>query len=114
MKDVKIKGVSKVRGYIAIVAGVVLIVIPAGLYVFFGNLASSGSMDLPKQAAAAFFGQLDAGFALLAISGVVGIANGLWIVRRQKINVALTILGLVVAASAIGSIWQASKILPPA
>lgn len=110
----KIKGVSKARGYVAIGAGVFLIVLMAGLYLFFGNLASNGSMDLPKGAAAAFFGQLDFGFALLAVAGVVGIGNGLWIVRRQKINVALTILGLLFAASAIGCIWQASKILPPA
>jgi hypothetical protein len=106
------RDVSKVRGYIAIGAGIFLIVLMAGLYIFFGNLAASGSMTLPAGTGAAFFGKLYVGFGLLAISGAVGIANGLWIVRRQKINVALTIIALLVAASAIGCIWQASQILP--
>ena len=107
------KGVSKARGYVALGAGVFLVVASAGLYLFFGNLASNGSMELPAAAAAAFFGKLYCGFALLAVAGAVGIANGLWIVRRQKINVALTILGLLVAASAFGCIWQATTVLPP-
>ncbi len=113
MKVVQMKGVSKGRGYVALGAGVFLVVVSAGLYLFFGNLASSGSMELPAAAAAAFFGKLYWGFGLLAVAGVVGLSNGLWIVRRQKINVALTILGLLVAVSALGCFWQATTVLPP-
>ncbi len=109
----KIKEVPRNRGYIAIGAGIFLIVTMAALYLYFGNLAASGAMTLPEAAAAAFFGKLDVGFGLLAISGAVGIGNGLWIVRRQKINVYLTIMGFLVAVSALGCIWQATKLLPP-
>lgn len=109
----KLKDVPKSRGYIAIGAGVFLIVVPAGLYLFFANLAATGAMTLPEGAAAGFFARLDFGFALLTVAGAVGIANGLWIVRRQKVNVPLTIIGFLVAVSALSCFWQATKLLPP-
>ncbi len=109
----KLKEVPKSRGYIAIGAGIFLVVLMAGLYLFFGHLASSGAMDVPEPAGSAFFGKLDLGFALLAISGAIGIGNGLWVVRRRTANTPLTIIGFLVAASALYSIWQATKLLPP-
>jgi hypothetical protein len=110
----KVRGyVSKVRGYVALGAGVFLVVASAGLYFFFANLAASGAMALPGPTGTAFFERLDFGFLLLAISGIVGIVNGMWIVQRQKINAPLTIIALLVAASALSCFWQATKILPP-
>jgi hypothetical protein len=104
---------NKFRGYLAIGAGIFLIVMMAGLYLFFGHLVASGSMELPQAVAYDFLGKLDLGFALLALSGAIGIGNGLWIVRRGKINIALTIVALVVAASAINFVREATAILPP-
>jgi uncharacterized membrane protein HdeD (DUF308 family) len=105
--------VSKVRGYVALGAGVFLVAASAGLYFFFANLAASGAMTVPEPAGTAFFQRLDFGFLLLAISGMVGIVNGIWIVQREKMNAPLTIIAFLVGISALSCFWQATKLLPP-
>jgi hypothetical protein len=82
----------------------------ATTWVFLAGIAPS--MDITPAQSAAFFGQLHVGFVLLAVSGILGIFNGIRMVRANRINPVLTIGALLIAGAAMYVLWSATKVLP--
>ncbi len=100
----------KRRGWVAVGAGTFIVVMMVGLWVFLAGIAPS--MDITPAQSAAFFGQLHVGFVLLAVSGILGIFNGIRMVRANRINPVLTIGALLIAGAAMYVLWSATKVLP--
>ncbi len=98
------------RGWVAVGAGIFIVVMMIGLWIFLAGIAPS--MDITPMQAAAFFGDLHVGFVLLAVCGILGIFNGMHMVRANRINPVLTIGALLIAGAAMYVLWSATKILP--
>jgi hypothetical protein len=94
-------------------AGIFLITLMAGLWLFIGHRVASGSMELPPDSGSIFIAKLYVSFALFAIGGAFGIGNGVCKIQRGKFSVPLAIVTGVTFATAISFAWQATNALPP-
>src|ERR1700733_12518546 len=95
----------KVRGWIALIAGIFLIVIMTGIWLFIASHVASGTAHLPT------VGQLYIGFALIIGGGFLAIANGVWMLRKGRPNLAVGIFMIILFVAAFFVVQQATKLL---
>lgn len=101
----------KARGLVSIVAGLVLVLLPAGTWFFIAHLVATGALTLPSDAVAPFLGRLYLGLALIILCGLFAVGNGVWIVRRGGPNRALTISTAILFLAAMSFVYQATKVI---
>ena len=95
----------KVRGWIALIAGIFLVVIMTGIWLFIASHVASGTVHLPT------VGQLYIGFALIIGGGFLAIANGVWMLRKGRPNLAVGVVMIILFVAAFFVVQQATKLL---
>ena len=93
----------KVRGWVALIAGIFLVVIVTGIWLFIAAHVASGTANLPTA------GQLYIGFALIIGGGFLAIANGTWMLWKGRPNLPVGIVMIVLFVAAFFVIQQATK-----
>jgi hypothetical protein len=102
---------SKRRGYVAVGAGVFIVVVMSAVWLWLAWLAGTHQLEMTPDFAV-FLGKLYVGFALVIVCGVIGIVNGIFVVRNGRSNVALLVALIVIFLSALAIMYKASKELP--
>jgi hypothetical protein len=85
------------RGVRALCAGVLLTVLACGIWLWLGRLFADNSGALSDPSTMRKLGRLNVAFALLAIAGLIGIANG-WVQARTGRGKKALIWALVIVA----------------
>jgi hypothetical protein len=93
----------KVRGWIALIAGIFLVVIVTCIWVFIASHVTSGTANLQTA------GQLYIGFALIIVGGFLAIANGAWMLWKGRPNFAVAIVMIILFVAAFFVVQQATK-----
>jgi hypothetical protein len=93
----------KVRGWVALIAGIFLVVIMTCIWVFIASHVASGTASLPTA------GQLYIGFALIIGGGFLAIASGVWTLWKGRPNLPVGIVMIVLFVAAFFVIQQATK-----
>jgi len=93
----------KVRGWIALIAGIFLVVIMTGIWLFIASHIASGTANLPTA------GQLYIGFALIIGGGFLAIGNGVWMLWKGRPNLAVAIVMIILFVAAFFVVQQATK-----
>lgn len=93
------------RGWVAFGAGVFMIVLVIGIWIWVDVLLAGGAQHDPTEAT--FLGKLNAAFGLLLVAGILGTLHGWRMAKSGRRNVALILLmvvcfaaGLIVAVGA--------------
>lgn len=93
------------RGWVAFGAGVFLIVLIIGIWIWVNLLLAGGAQH--DSAEATFLGKLNAAFGLILVAGILGTINGWGMAKTGRRNVALILFmvicfaaGLIVAVGA--------------
>jgi hypothetical protein len=97
----------KRRGWAALIAGAFMVVLMAGVWLFILKLLADHRLDVSDPSFAAFLGKVFVAFALIILSGLIGIGSGLWQIRTGTQNRALTIGVLVPFLVAFGIVLLA-------
>jgi hypothetical protein len=92
----------KMRGWVALVAGLFLVLLISAVWVYVGRLFSAQGVVDRDVATAQFAGRTYVAFALVLVSGLLGVANGIWQIRTGCRNRVLVFAMLVMFAAAIG------------
>ena len=92
------------RGWVAFFAGVFLIVLALGIWIWVDRLLT-GPSAIQSPALPQFIGKLNVTFAMLLIAGVLGAVNGWMMIRTGRRNLALILLML---AFFVGSLFLAA------
>jgi hypothetical protein len=100
---------TKARGWVTIIAGIFIVVLMSGVWLFVMKAISEhrGTLDTPNTAK--FLGQTYMAFGLIVFSGVLGIANGVVQLRTGRRNIALNAVILMLVAAAVVIIWLATS-----
>ena len=85
------------RGWVAFGAGVFLVVLAAGIWIWVDVLLAVGAQH--DSAEATFLGKLNVAFGLIVVAGVLGTINGWSMAKSGRRNVAL-IFGMIVCFAA--------------
>jgi len=85
------------RGWVSFGAGVLLVVLAAGIWIWVDFLLAGGAQRNPGEAT--FLGKLNVAFGLILVAGVLGTINGWRMAKSGRRNVAL-ILAMVVCFAA--------------
>jgi hypothetical protein len=93
----------KVRGWIALIAGIFLVVIMTCIWLFIASHVAAGTANLPTA------GQLYIGFALIIGGGFLAIANGGSMLWKGHPNLAVAIVMIILFVAAYFVIQQATK-----
>jgi hypothetical protein len=104
---------SKRRGYVAVGAGVFIVVVMAGVWLWLAWLFATNPSSATSPGFPEFLGKLYIGFALVIVCGVIGIANGILVVRNGRSNIPLLVAMIVIFLSALVIMYRASQALPP-
>jgi hypothetical protein len=99
----------KARGWVALVAGVFLVVLMGGIWIYLANAIADHRMTMNTPGSRAFMGQVFVAFALLIASGFVGIASGIHQIRTGTRNRALLVVMVLLVLSAVGTIVFATS-----
>lgn len=93
------------RGWVAFGAGIFMIVLAAGIWIWVDFLLAGGAQR--DSAEATFLGKLNVAFGLIVLAGMFGTFNGWSMAKSGRRNVALILImvvcfaaGLIVAVSA--------------
>ena len=87
------------RGWVAFGAGVFLVVLIGGVWIWIDQLFAANGATRGSDAAAQFLGKLNVAFALIAISGALGVGNGWMMAHSGRRNTPL-VLGMIVVFAA--------------
>ncbi len=90
---------AKFRGWLALGAGAFLVVFMVSIWIWIDRLFATRGIAQSDVGAAQFLGKINVAFALVVVSGVLGIVNGWIMAHSGRRNLAL-IVGLVVAFAA--------------
>lgn len=93
------------RGWVAFAAGVFLVIFVSAIWIWVDRLMAAQS----AAAAAQFVGRLNLAFALIVLSGVLGIVNGWFQGHSGRTNRAIVFGILIVFAIALFLAYTASK-----
>jgi hypothetical protein len=97
--------VSRVQAWVAVCAGVFIVVLMTGTWFFVAKVAAENQIGRHNAGDAAFLGQVFTAFALIIVSGFLGIANGIGQLRTGRRNLGLTIATFVVFLAALGIVF---------
>lgn len=100
-------GLVKRAGRRALIAGIIIIVMMVGVWIWVDSIFAGNSSALANPSAMQFLGKLNVSFALLVVAGVLGVVNGRFMLRTGQRNIPLIIAILVVFAIAIFTSWFA-------
>jgi hypothetical protein len=95
------------RGWISFGAGVFLIALTTGIWIWVDSLLAGGAQH--DSAEAAFLGKLNVAFALLFIAGVLGTINGWRMAKSGQRSVVLILLMVVCFAAGLFVAFGASN-----
>ena len=95
------------RGWAALIAGAFMVVLIVGLWVFILRLLADPTVVPRDPHYADFLGKLFVAFALIILSGLLGIASGAIQIRTGRQSRGLTIAVLVVFLAAFGTVMLA-------
>lgn len=97
------------RGWVAFGAGAFLVVFVAAVWVWIDRLFASSAITGDPAANAAFLGKLNVAFALIVISGVLGMING-WKMAQTGLRNNRLIFALVIvfAAALLLAFWASA------
>jgi hypothetical protein len=87
------------RGWVACGAGVVLVVLMGGVWLWIDRLFAANGGTAGSPGAAQFLGKLNIAFALIVVSGALGVANGWAMAQTGRRNMPL-IFGMIVVFAA--------------
>ena len=101
--------IARRRGWIALGAGVFLVVLSGAIAAFIASLSASPNFE-HSPSADNVLGRTYIALAILVVCGALGIGNGVYIIRNAKMNLVLTlaivllfVAALVTVATGLGS-----------
>jgi hypothetical protein len=100
---------TKTRGWVTIAAGVFIVVLMSGVWLFVAKAIAEHRVTLDTPNTAKFLGQTYMAFGLIVFSGILGIANGVVQLRTRRRNISLNALILMLVAAAVVIIWLATS-----
>jgi MFS family permease len=100
---------AKARGWVAIVAGVFIVALMGGVWIFLLKLIAENRTSFSGAANAQFLGQVFTAFALIIIAGFGGIANGIIMLRTGRRSKILFALLIMCVLAAVVIIWLATN-----
>ena len=95
--------VSKARARVTLGAGVFIVVLMSAIWIWIVRLMAA--TPLPDPSYAQFLGKTYVAFAIIIVCGFLGIWNGVLQLRTGRQNLPLSLLIIVLFASALGTLW---------
>lgn len=99
--DVRLLESQRRRGWRALYAGVLLVILMCGAALWIDRLFLGNSSTVANQSAMQFLGKLNVAFALVVVAAMLGIANGWIMARTGQRNKALVWVLVVVFLAAV-------------
>ncbi len=99
----------KARGWVTIVAGLFIVVVMCGVWLFVAKAIGEHRVDVATADTAKFLGQTYVAFALIVLSGVLGVVNGVIQLRTGRRNIPLNAVILILVGAALVIIWLATS-----
>ena len=93
----------KVRSWVSLIAGLFLVVVMTGVWIFIADQIAAGTAHLLHP------GGLYAGFALIIAGGFLAIANGIAMLWKGKPNLVVSIVMIILFVAAFFVIQQATS-----
>ena len=97
--------VSRARAWVVVCSGVFIVVLMTGTWFFVAKVAADNQIGRHNADDVGFLGQVFTAFALIIVSGFLGIANGIGQLRTGRRNMGLTIATFVVFLAALGIVF---------
>lgn len=102
----------KRRGWVALFAGAFIVLLMGGVWVWVDRLLAGDAWQRDA-ATGAFAGRINVAFALVVVSGVIGIANGWMQASSGRRSLALSLAVIAVFAAAVFIAAGASALYNP-
>jgi amino acid transporter len=96
--------VSRAQAWVALVAGVFIVVLMSGTWFFVAKVVAENQIASHNPDDARFLGQVFTAFALILVTGFLGIANAIGQLRTGRRNRILTIAMFVMFLAALGTV----------
>jgi hypothetical protein len=95
------------RGWLALCAGVFLIVFVCAVWIWIDHIFASNGSAFSDASSMRLLGRLNVAFGLLEIAGLIGAINGWMMTRSGKPNIAMVVALVLFAGAAFITILQA-------
>jgi len=103
----------KRRGWISLAAGAFIVLFMGGVWIWVDRLLAGSGAWQRDAATAAFSGRINVAFALVVVSGVLGVVNGWLQASSGRRSIALSLAIVAVFAIAIFVAASASAVYNP-